>query len=86
MATLRPGGVVSGQKFTLDEKEFTYKNAYGKRANVPRSLIESAVVSPTKGGKANLLVVGSGTTLATIELPASWATKAQKWLLKELGL
>ncbi|NTW28875.1 MAG: hypothetical protein HGA39_05865 [Coriobacteriia bacterium] len=85
MSTFRPGGILSGQTFKLDQSEFTYKNAYGKWANVPRLAIQTATVTPLKGGKANLLIVGSGTTLATIELPAHWAKKTQKWLLKELG-
>lgn len=85
MGTLKPGGIMSGQVFKVADGEFTYKNAYGKRANVPVAAIETAAVSPTKGGKANLLVIGAGATLATIELPAPWATKAQKWLLKEIG-
>lgn len=84
--TFKPGGFLSGQVFTLDDKLFSYKNAYGKTATVPRSAIQTVTIDTKGRGKAILKIIGAGTDLASIELPNPWATKAQAWLLEQLGI
>jgi len=84
--TFRPGGVLSGQTFTLDDKLLSYKNAYGKRASVPRSSIQAVVVDAKGRGTSTLKLVGQGTVLASVDLPNPWAVAAQIWLMEQLGL
>ncbi len=36
----KPGGLLGGQVFTLDENSLKYKNPYGKYASVPRSRLK----------------------------------------------
>jgi hypothetical protein len=84
--TFRPGSILSGQVFTLDEHTLSYKNAYGKMATVPRSAIQTVVIDTKGRGKSILKIIGQGTELAKIELPNPWATKTQAWLIEKLGL
>lgn len=42
----RPGGLLAGQTFTLDDNFLKYKNAYGKYASVPRKSIQTVVIEP----------------------------------------
>jgi hypothetical protein len=85
-ATFKPGGILSGQKFTLDEKFLSYKNAYGKYATVPCSSISTVTVDTKGFGSSTLKIIGSGTELANIKLPHSWAAATQKWLMDQLNI
>lgn len=82
----RPGGILSGQVFTLDDQLLTYRNAYGKLATVPRSAIETVTVDAKGRGTSTLKIIGKGTELAAIDLPHPWAVATQRWLLEEFGL
>lgn len=84
--TFRPGGVLSGQTFTLDDQCLSYKNAYGKYATVPQKSIQSVVIDAKGRGQSILKLIGHGTELASIQMPHPWAAKTQKWLLEKLGL
>ncbi len=84
--TFKPGGFLSGQVFTLDDYFFSYKNAYGKYATVPRKSIQTVTIDAKGFGKSILKLIGGGTELAKIELPHNWAKKAMEWLIKELEL
>lgn len=83
--TYRPGGILLGQTFTLDDQFLKYKGVYGKSFSVPRSQIETVVVDTIGRGKGLLKVVGKGTTLASVELPINLAEKTQAWILQQLA-
>mgnify|MGYP000707680042 CR=1 FL=1 len=85
VAVFKPGGLLSGQVFRLDDKLLTYKNAYGKYATVPRSAIQTVTVDAKGRGTSTLKLIGSGTVLASIDLPHPWAAATQRWLLEQLG-
>ncbi len=85
-ARFRPGGLLSGQVFTLDDQFLSYKNAYGKYATVPRSSIQTVTVDAKGWGKSILKIIGQGTELASIQMPHPWAAKTQKWLIEQLQL
>lgn len=82
----RPGGLLAGQTFTLDDNFLKYKNAYGKYATVPRKSIETVVIEPKKRGVSYLKMIGKGTDLASIEMPHAWCEKTQLWLMQQLGI
>jgi hypothetical protein len=82
----KPGGLLGGQVFTLDEIFFKYKNPYGKYAMVPRKAIDTVVIEPKKRGVSFLKLVGKGTELASIEMPQPWCEKTQLWLMEQLGI
>lgn len=82
----RPGGILSGQTFTLDDQVLSYKNAYGKYATVPRKSIQTVVIDAKGRGQSILKLIGQGTELASIQMPQPWAAKTQQWLLQHLGL
>jgi hypothetical protein len=82
----RPGGILSGQVFTLEDQLLTYRNAYGKLATVPRSAIETPTVDAKGRGTSTLRIIGHGTALASIDLPRPWAVATQRWLMEQLGL
>ena len=82
----KPGGLLGGQVFTLDDKFLKYKNAYGKYATVPRNSIQTVVIEPKKAGSSYLKLIGYGTDLASIEMPQSWCEKTQAWLIEQLGI
>lgn len=84
--TFRPGGILSGQTFTLDDQFLSYKNAYGKYTTVPRKSIQSVVIDAKGRGQSILKLVGQGTELASIQMPHPWAAKTQKWLIEQLEL
>jgi hypothetical protein len=84
--TFKPGGFLSGQVFTLDDQLFSYKNAYGKYATVPRKSIQTVVIDAKGRGHSTLKLIGAGTELAKIDLPNSWARKTMEWLIKELNI
>lgn len=83
---LKPGGFLSGQTFTLDANFLAYKGAYGKKAVIPRSAIETVIIDVKGFGKSTLRIVGHGTDLANIVMPNSWCEKTQRWLLEELNI
>ena len=83
--TLKPGGFLSGQKFTLDDKFLSYKNAYGKTAKIPRAAIATAVIEPYKMGQSILKIIGSGTELVKITMPNLWCEQAQEWIVDNLN-
>jgi hypothetical protein len=82
----KPGGFISGQVFEIDNKFLTYKNAYGKKANVPISAITTVTIDAKGMGKSDLKIIGHGTELATITMPSNWCEKAQSWILDSLNL
>jgi hypothetical protein len=82
----KPGGLLGGQVFTLDDNFLKYKNAYGKYATVPRKSIETVVIEPKKRGASYLKLIGKGTDLASIEMPHTWCEKTQLWLMEQLGI
>ena len=86
MATLRVGGVLSGQKFEIDEQMLRYKGPYGQGFSVPRASVQAVTVDTAGMGKGKLKVVGNGAVLAEVTLPRPWAEQAQAWIMKELGL
>jgi hypothetical protein len=79
-------GIAWVARLTVDDKFVRYRHVYGREATVPRSAIQTVVVEPRGFGKGALKLIGGGTTLASIDLPTSWAQQAQKWLLEQLGL
>lgn len=81
----KPGGLLAGQVFTLDDNFLKYKNAYGKYATVPRKSIETVVIEPKKRGVSYLKLIGHGAELASIEMPHPWCEKTQLWLMGQLG-
>jgi hypothetical protein len=85
-AKFKPGGLLGGQVFTLDDNFLKYKNAYGKYATVPRKSIETIVLEPKKRGVSYLKLIGKGTDLASIEMPQPWCEKTQLWLMEQLGI
>ena len=84
--TLKPGGFLSGQVFTLDDKFLSYKNAYGKKATVPRSAITTVVIDTKGMGKSDLKIIGQGSELARITMPNPWCEKTQRWILENLEI
>lgn len=82
----KPGGLLAGQTFTLDDSFLKYKNAYGKYATVPRKSIQTVVVEPKKAGTSYLKLIGHGTNLASIEMPHPWCEKTQLWIMEQLGI
>ena len=82
----KPGGLLAGQVFTLDDNFLKYKNAYGKYATVPKKSIQTVVIEPIKAGKSSLKIIGQGTDLASIEMPHPWCEKTQLWLMEQLGI
>ena len=81
----RMGGILAGQTLTIDKDILKYQSAYGKRFSVPISQIDSITVDTAKGtGKAKLKIVGNGTELASVDVPAPWASKAQAWLMDNI--
>lgn len=87
--TYRLGGFLSGNILTLDNDMVRYKGPYGTSFAVPRDIIDAVVVdtagSSLSLGHAILRLVGAGTTLASVQLPASWAEDAQRWLNNNLN-
>ncbi len=84
--TFRPGGILSGQTFVLDEQFLNYKNAYGKLATVPRKSIQTVVIDVKGRGQSILKLIGQGTELASIQMPNPWTQKTLKWLVEELKI
>lgn len=82
--TFKPGGILSGQKFVIEDEILTYKNAYGKYARVKLKDIETISIEPKRMGSSIVKIIGKGTELANIELPYSWATKTVNWLEGEI--
>ncbi len=83
----RAGGLLAGQTFTIDDGMLKFQGPYGKRFAVPISQIDTVTTDSAKGmGKAKLKIVGNGTELASIDLPAIWVSKTQEWLLQNLDL
>lgn len=81
----RIGGVLAGQTITITDDLLKYQSAYNKRFSVSLSQIDTVTVDTAKGfGKSKLKIVGAGSTLAELEIPSNWATKAQAWLLANL--
>ena len=82
----KPGGLLAGQTFTLDDNFLKYKNAYGKYATVPRKSIQTVVIEPKKRGSSYLKLIGGGTELASIEMPHPWCEKTHRWIMEQLGI
>lgn len=80
----QPGGILSGETFTLDEQFLSYKNAYGKAAMVPRESIQTVVIDAKGWGTSILKIIGHDTELVSIKMPHDWAVKTQKWLIERL--
>lgn len=85
-AKFKPGGLLAGHTFSLDDSFLKYKNAYGKYATVPRKSIKAVVIEPKKRGSSYLKLIGDGTDLATIEMPHPWCEKTQLWIMEQLGI
>jgi len=77
---------LGGYVFKIDDKYVNYQSIYGKRFRVRKSDIDSVSVEQTKGIYSTLKVSGKGTTLASTELPATWAEKAQEFIQDETGI
>jgi len=84
--TFRPGGILSGQTFAIDDQFVSYKNAYGKYATVPRKSIQAITIDTKGRGQSILKFIGQGTELASVKMPHKWALKTQKWLMEQLGI
>jgi len=82
----RPGGMLSGQVFELDDIFLSYKNAYGKKATVQRSAITTVVIDTKGAGKSTLKIIGQGAELASIVMPNFWCEKTLRWLIEQLNL
>jgi len=74
-----------GYQFKTDNNWLSYKSIYGKNFRVLLKDIESVSVDTAGLGKGKLKINGKGTTLAEVELPMTWAGKAQEFILKETG-
>ena len=72
---------LSGQTFTMDEKDLKFVGTYNGHFVVRRADIETVTTSVVSAGKSQLRVIGKGTDLATVVLPASWAESARNWIL-----
>jgi hypothetical protein len=72
---------LSGQTFTMDEKDLKFVGTYNGHFVVRRADIETVTTSVVSAGKSQLRVIGKGTDLATVILPASWAESARNWIL-----
>ena len=83
---LKPGGFLSGQVFEIDDRFLTYKNAYGKKASVPKSAITTVVIDAKGMGNSTLKIVGQGTDLANIDMPNPLCEKTQRWILESLDI
>lgn len=83
MAKLNFG--LMGYRFKTDDTWLNYQTAYGKSARVLKSDIQSVSLAEGKRGRATIQINGSGTTLASIELPQKWAQKAQEFILRDIG-
>lgn len=75
---------LGGYVFKSDEKYISYQSIYGKRFRVRKSDVESVSLDQGKMGQNVIKLNGKGTTLATIELPAMWAEKAQEFIQDEV--
>lgn len=73
-----------GYSFSSDDQFISYKSAYGKFFRVPKKDIETVSLDKGKAGKYLLKVVGKGSILAELELPKSWAEKAQEFIMDEV--
>lgn len=74
---------LGGYTFKADEEYVSYQSAYGKSFRVRRQDIESVSLDKGGAGKNIIKVNGHGTLLAQVDLPQSWAEKAQVFIMNE---
>ncbi len=72
-----------GYVFKADEEYLSYQSAYGKSFRVRREDIESVSLDKGGAGKNIIKVNGHGTLLAQLEMPKTWAEKAQEFIMNE---
>jgi len=72
-------------RFRIKDVWLEYRNPYGKAFRVLKSDIESVSIDQTKRGGGHLMINGKGTLLAQVDLPLTWARKAQEFILEDIG-
>lgn len=89
--TIRVGGLLSGNKVNIENGFVMFRGTMG-RFQVQTKDIEKISVSAhdkgiLKAGKSDIQLIGGGTVLAEMKgMPATWAEKLQRELIKELNI
>ena len=75
----------AGGKLVIEEGLLRYSHPYGKTFSVTMKDIETVTISGTGMGRAELRIIGRGTTLAEVTMPISWGNKCQAWILERIS-
>lgn len=83
-ATFRPGGILSGHVFAVDEHWVSHRHPYGNHFRVPRAAVETVIVDAAGRTQGILKLIGHGSTLASVRMLRAWAEQTQAWLMEQL--
>ena len=78
---LKLGLLSAGGKLTIDNGFLRYQHPYGARFEVLVKDIQTVTIDIQSASKTALRIVGAGTELANVTMPAPWAQKCRDWIL-----